>query len=178
MAFILYFVLQNNFLNMRSILGKRCQQNVRIGSSKHLSLKRNIKKKTSKICQNQDCQFPGKWSEICNYQAKTQEKGQIKNSRKAFGVFMASPTLPWSQPSWLPVSGQSRADLCASHCVSVLTCLDSPRVDKGAHLCFFQLRCHPGWEAVGSARTPVSGTGQNPCMCNEVISKKCQDHFM
>ena len=91
---------------------------------------------------------------------------------------MASPTSPWSQSSWLPVCGQSRADLHASHRVSVLTCPDSPRVDKGAHLCFFQLRCHPGWEAVGSAGTPVSDTGQNPCMCNQVISKKCQDHFM
>ena len=88
MAFILYFVPQNNFLNMRSILGTWCQQNVRIGSSKHLSLKRNIKK-TSKICQNRDCQFPGKWSEICNNQAKTQEKGQIRKKKLDYykGIF-------------------------------------------------------------------------------------------
>lgn len=49
MVFIPYFVLPNNFLNMRSILGKGCQQNVRIGSSKHLSLKRNIKKQAKSV---------------------------------------------------------------------------------------------------------------------------------
>ena len=49
MVFIPYFVLPNNFLNMRSILGKWCQQNVRIGSSKHLSLKRNIKKQAKSV---------------------------------------------------------------------------------------------------------------------------------